>query len=50
MSAPFSPPALFKCLADATRLRMTLLVLREGELCVCELIQALEQGGGGEEI
>ena len=42
MSAPFSPPALFKCLADATRLRMTLLVLREGELCVCELIHALD--------
>ncbi|MUF07180.1 metalloregulator ArsR/SmtB family transcription factor [Pseudomonas sp. CCM 7893] len=37
----FSPPHLFKCLADATRIRLTLLILREGELCVCELIHAL---------
>ena len=38
----FSPPILFKCLADATRTRVTLLILREGELCVCELIHALD--------
>lgn len=37
----FSPPALFKCLAGPTRVRLTLLILREGELCVCELIHAL---------
>ncbi|MDQ0703808.1 ArsR family transcriptional regulator [Pseudomonas sp. W3I7] len=42
MSDPFSPPTLFKCLADATRARLTLLILREGELCVCELIHALD--------
>ena len=42
VSVPFSPPTLFKCLADATRVRMTLLILREGELCVCELIHALD--------
>jgi ArsR family transcriptional regulator, arsenate/arsenite/antimonite-responsive transcriptional repressor len=42
MSDFFSPPALFKCLADATRARITLLILREGELCVCELIHALD--------
>ncbi|WP_416365123.1 metalloregulator ArsR/SmtB family transcription factor [Pseudomonas sp. NFX183] len=41
MSAPLSPPELFKCLADATRVRLMLLILREGELCVCELIHAL---------
>lgn len=41
MSAPLSAPELFKCLADATRVRLTLLILREGELCVCELIHAL---------
>lgn len=42
MSELISPPELFKCLADATRARLTLLVVREGELCVCELIHALE--------
>ena len=42
MSDLFSPPALFKCLADPTRARLTLLILREGELCVCELIHALD--------
>lgn len=42
VSVPFSSPTLFKCLADATRVRMTLLILREGELCVCELIHALD--------
>ncbi|MBS7845406.1 metalloregulator ArsR/SmtB family transcription factor [Pseudomonas sp. 13B_2.1_Bac1] len=42
MSDLFSPPTLFKCLADATRARLTLLILREGELCVCELIHALD--------
>ncbi|PQZ93298.1 MULTISPECIES: metalloregulator ArsR/SmtB family transcription factor [Pseudomonas] len=41
MSA-LSPPELFKSLADATRARLTLLILREGELCVCELIHALD--------
>lgn len=36
------PPDVFKCLADATRIRLILLILREGELCVCELIHALD--------
>jgi ArsR family transcriptional regulator len=35
------PTALFKCLADETRLRMALLIAAEGELCVCELMVAL---------
>ncbi len=38
-----TPTALFKCLADDTRARMTLLVARETELCVCELTTALNE-------
>ncbi len=38
-----NPTLLFKCLADETRLRATLLVVSEGELCVCELMHALEE-------
>ena len=37
-----SPTSVFKCLADETRARMTLLIAAEGELCVCELSAALE--------
>ncbi|BCE00308.1 metalloregulator ArsR/SmtB family transcription factor [Marinicellulosiphila megalodicopiae] len=33
----------FKCLSDDTRLHATLLILLEGELCVCELTQALNE-------
>lgn len=36
-----SPLQFYKCLADETRLRCLLLVLREEELCVCELTEAL---------
>ncbi|MFW3616259.1 metalloregulator ArsR/SmtB family transcription factor [Billgrantia antri] len=36
-----TPSRLFKCLADETRLLVTLLILREGELCVCEMTHAL---------
>jgi len=32
---------LFKALADETRLLSALLILQEGELCVCELMAAL---------
>lgn len=38
-----NPVAFFKCLADETRLRSLLLIAREGELCVCELMEALQQ-------
>ncbi|MNN75244.1 HTH-type transcriptional repressor AseR [compost metagenome] len=38
-----TPTTVFKCLADETRARMTLLIAREGELCVCELTAALEE-------
>jgi ArsR family transcriptional regulator len=37
-----SPPAVYKCLSDETRARATLLITREGELCVCELVCALD--------
>ena len=33
----------YKCLADDTRLKSLLLILKENELCVCELTYALEQ-------
>ena len=36
-----SPVQLFKCLSDETRLHATLLIYREDELCVCELMEAL---------
>jgi len=34
---------IFKLLADTTRLRCLLLLQSEGELCVCELIHAIEE-------
>ncbi|TPG73885.1 metalloregulator ArsR/SmtB family transcription factor [Pseudomonas arsenicoxydans] len=37
-----TPAAVFKCLSDETRVRATLLITREGELCVCELVCALD--------
>jgi len=36
------PALFFKCLSDETRLNATLLIFREGELCVCELMAALD--------
>ncbi|MCW8125985.1 metalloregulator ArsR/SmtB family transcription factor [Microbulbifer halophilus] len=38
-----NPVQFYKCLADETRLRSLLLIAREGELCVCELMEALEE-------
>ena len=35
------PHAFFKCLSDETRLRAMLLIRQNGELCVCELVEAL---------
>jgi len=37
------PLDLFKCLSDETRLMLTLLIVREGELCVCEMTHALDE-------
>ena len=34
------PPQLFQLLSDETRLR-SLLLMQQGELCVCELVHAL---------
>ena len=38
-----SPSTFFKCLSDETRLLATLLIYKEGELCVCELIEAMNE-------
>ncbi|MEP3246365.1 MAG: metalloregulator ArsR/SmtB family transcription factor [Sneathiella sp.] len=37
------PLVFYKCLADETRLKCLLLIEREGELCVCELVEALQK-------
>jgi len=37
-----TPPEVFKNLADETRARATLLIATLGELCVCELMCALD--------
>lgn len=37
------PEILFNCLADSTRLKITLLTFQEGELCVCELVEAMKE-------
>jgi ArsR family transcriptional regulator len=37
-----SPLELFKALSDLTRLQSVLLIRQETELCVCELMAALE--------
>jgi len=33
--------ALFKTLSEPVRLRITYLLLKEGELCVCDLVETL---------
>jgi DNA-binding transcriptional ArsR family regulator len=35
-----NPTTLFKCLADDTRAKISMLVVSEGELCVCELLRS----------
>ena len=37
-----SPEILLKSLSDQTRLRSLMLLMQEGELCVCELTHALD--------
>ena len=37
-----APELFFKLISDETRLRILLLLHSEGELCVCELVDALE--------
>jgi len=36
-----SPLQFYKCLSEETRLKAILLIQQEGELCVCELVSAL---------
>lgn len=43
MIMAITPPHVFRCLADDTRSKIVLLVAQEQELCVCELICALDQ-------
>ena len=38
-----NPVQFYKCLSDETRLRCLLLIEQEGELCVCELTEALDE-------
>ncbi|WP_185235177.1 metalloregulator ArsR/SmtB family transcription factor [Teredinibacter franksiae] len=38
-----TPLSLFKCFADETRQLSTLLIARQGELCVCELMLLLDE-------
>lgn len=38
-----SPLDFYKCLSDETRLRCLLLIAKETELCVCELMRALNE-------
>ncbi len=38
---PMIPTEFFAALANDTRLRLLMLLLREGELCVCELTHAI---------
>ena len=38
-----NPLQFNKCLADETRLRCILLIQKEHELCVCELMEALQE-------
>jgi ArsR family transcriptional regulator len=38
-----TPDDLFRALADPTRLRLLLLLVVEGELCVCEITHALAE-------
>lgn len=40
---PMTPDEICKCLADATRARIALLLTQEQELCVCELTCALDE-------
>lgn len=38
-----SPVQFYKCLADETRLRCLLLIMAQQELCVCELMEAIDE-------
>lgn len=40
-SANIQPPELCKCLGESTRFHVVALLSRHGELCVCDLVEAL---------
>lgn len=42
-TTPLDPITFYKCLAEETRLHSLMLILLEEELCVCELMAALDQ-------
>ena len=42
LQGALDPVALFRALGDETRLRALVLLYGEGELCVCELTEALQ--------
>jgi ArsR family transcriptional regulator len=37
-----TPVAFYKCLSEDTRLKFLLMITLKGELCVCDLISALQ--------
>ncbi|HGS4673733.1 MULTISPECIES: metalloregulator ArsR/SmtB family transcription factor [Vibrio] len=41
LNAMFDPILLYKALSEETRLKSLLLMQKKGELCVCDLMQAL---------
>ncbi|WP_107852743.1 metalloregulator ArsR/SmtB family transcription factor [Oceanimonas marisflavi] len=43
MVSATAPLSLFKALADDTRLQLVLLIMAEGEVCVCEMTHALNE-------
>jgi len=38
-----TPESVFNIMSDPTRLRALMLILSEGEVCVCELVHALKE-------
>lgn len=42
-NTPLAPTTFFKCLSDDTRLRSLLLLQLHKELCVCDLMTALQE-------
>ncbi|WP_370318048.1 metalloregulator ArsR/SmtB family transcription factor [Pusillimonas sp. NJUB218] len=44
MMTTTNPVSFFKCMSDETRARIMLLLAAEGELCVCDLTVALDEG------
>jgi ArsR family transcriptional regulator len=43
MANHLHPASVFKCLGDETRVRLMLIIAKEGDLCVCDLTHALAE-------